>query len=226
MSDTLPPLRIDIVSDVVCPWCIVGYRQLAQALKDSGTPHDIHWHPFELNPDMPPEGQNMRVHLTEKYGATPAQSAQNRDQITKLGADLDFAFNFSDEMRMHNTFNTHQLLHWANELGRMHDLKQALFKAHFTNQRDLNDLSELADVAAEIGLDRDTALEVLTDQRFANDVRTAQAFWTQQGVSGVPAIVFDQKHLVTGAQGIENYTQILNQLSKLRLEATPPESAG
>ncbi|MEH6834865.1 MULTISPECIES: DsbA family oxidoreductase [Falsihalocynthiibacter] len=216
MTVSPQPLRIDIVSDVVCPWCVIGYRQLAQALKASGTPHEIHWHPFELNPQMPLEGQNLAEHLTEKYGATPAQSAENRTHITKQGADVGFDFSFADDMRMHNTFNTHQLLHWANEQGRMQDLKQALFAAHFTDRRDLSDPEVLADVAGEIGLDRTEAVAVLDDQRFAEEVRRAETHWTQQGISGVPAMVFDEKHLVTGAQGVENYTQILGQLAEMR----------
>ncbi|WP_108484784.1 DsbA family oxidoreductase [Oceaniglobus ichthyenteri] len=208
------PLRIDIVSDVMCPWCIIGYRQLAQALADTGTAHDIHWHPFELNPEMPPEGQNMREHIIEKYGATPAQSAQNRAQMTALGKDLDIDFRFTEDMRMHNTFNAHQLLHWADTLDRKHDLKMALFSAHFTDGRNLSNPAVLADVAGEIGLNRDTAAAVLEDQRFASAVREAQGFWSEQGIRGVPAMVFDRQHLVTGAQGVENYTNILKQLAK------------
>lgn len=208
------PLRIDIVSDVMCPWCIIGYRQLAQALEVTGTPHEIHWHPFELNPEMPPEGQNLREHLMEKYGSTPEQSEQNRANMTALGNDLGFEFQFTPDMRMHNTFNAHQLLHWADTQGRRHDLKMALFSAHFTHQRDMSDMTVLADVAAEIGLNRDEALAVIQDQRFAGDVRHIQNFWLQQGISGVPAVVLDRQHLVTGAQGVENYSQILAQLAK------------
>ena len=207
------PLRIDIVSDVMCPWCIIGYRQLVQALEATGTAHEIQWHPFELNPDMPPEGQNLREHITEKYGATPEQSAQNRDQMSKLGTELGFDFSFTDGTRMHNTFKTHQLLHWADTQERKHDLKMALFTAHFTDGRNLSDDTVLADVAGEIGLDRAEALAVLSDQRFALLVREEQNFWIQQGISGVPAVVFDRKHLVTGAQGIDNYTNILKQLT-------------
>lgn len=210
------PLRIDIVSDVMCPWCVIGYRQLAQALKDTGTPHEIHWHPFELNPQMPPEGQNLRAHIIEKYGTTPEQSEQSRRQMTTIGDELGFAFRFADDMRMHNTFNAHQLLHWAREQGRMHDLKQALFAAHFTDRRDLSDISVLADVAGEIGLDRTKALAVLNDQRHAEEVRTQQAFWIKQGIQGVPAVIFDSQHLVTGAQGVENYTSILKQLAQMK----------
>ncbi|MDX2485467.1 MAG: DsbA family oxidoreductase [Pseudodonghicola sp.] len=215
MTETRPPLRIDIISDVMCPWCIIGYSQLAQALAASGTAHDIHWHPFELNPDMPPEGQNIREHVAEKYGSTPEQSAKSREQMTALGAELGFEFRYGDDMRMHNTFDAHQLLHWANETGQMHDLKQALFTAHFTNGRNLSNTTVLADIAAEIGLDRAEALAVLEDQRFANDVRTEEKFWVSQGIQGVPAVVFNQRHLVTGAQGVDNYTQILKQLAEM-----------
>lgn len=210
------PLRIDIISDVMCPWCIIGYRQLSQALDASGTAHDIHWHPFELNPTMPPEGQNTREHIMEKYGSTAKQSEQSRQQMKALGDSLGFEFAWGDDSRMHNTFNTHQLLHWADSLGRKHDLKLALFSAHFTDQRNLSDDSVLADIAAEIGLDRVEAAAVLDDQRYANDVRSAEQFWQQQGITGVPAVVFDRKHLVTGAQGVENYTSILSQLAQMR----------
>lgn len=213
MSETL---HIDIISDVMCPWCIIGYRQLSQALEATGTAHEIHWHPFELNPDMPAEGQNTREHIIEKYGSTPAQSEQARQQMKALGDDLGFEFAWSEDSRMHNTFNTHQLLHWANTLGQMHALKQALFTAHFTAQRDLSDDGVLADVAAEIGLDRTEAAAVLDEQRYADDVRRAEQFWQQQGITGVPAVVFDRKHLVTGAQGVDTYTNILAQLAEMK----------
>eukprot|EP00919_Chromeraceae_sp_WS-2016_P047250 GHVR01112007.1.p2 GENE.GHVR01112007.1~~GHVR01112007.1.p2 ORF type:complete len:236 (-),score=33.70 GHVR01112007.1:392-1099(-) len=210
------PLRIDIVSDVMCPWCIIGYRQLATALKATNTEYELHWHPFELNPEMPAEGQNMREHIVEKYGATPEQSEQNRSQMTALGDQLGFEFRFGPEMRMHNTFDTHQLLHWAKTQGRMDDLKQALFTAHFTHQRDLSDRTVLAEIAAEIGLDKAEALAVLQDQRFASAVREAQQFWRSQGIQGVPAVIFEQKHLVSGAQGVENFTSILDQLAQMQ----------
>lgn len=215
MTNPSQPLRIDIVSDVVCPWCIIGYRQLATALDATSTAHEIHWHPFELNPDMPPEGQNLRDHVAEKYGTTPEQSEESRVRMTATGADLGFAFRFADDMRMYNTFNVHQLLHWAEQHGRMHDLKQALFAAHFTDRQNLSDDSVLADVAAEVGLDRAEALAVLEDQRFATEVRNAEDSWLRQGIRGVPAMVFNRRHLVTGAQGVENYTRILEQLAEM-----------
>ena len=214
MTSNPNKLRIDIVSDVVCPWCVIGYRQLAEALAATGTAHEIHWHPFELNPAMPAEGQNLREHVAEKYGATKEQSEGSRRQMTGVGAEVGFEFNFADDMRMHNTFNLHQLLHWADQQGRMHELKQALFTAHFTHRRNLSDISVLADVAAEIGLDRAEAVSVLADQRFATEVRAAEQIWVNQGITGVPAMIFNQRHLVTGAQGVENYTRILQQLTE------------
>jgi len=214
MTTPTKKLRIDIVSDVVCPWCIIGYRQLAKALEATGMAHEIHWHPFELNPGMPPEGQNLREHIVEKYGSTKEESEESRVRMTGIGADLGFEFRFADDMRMHNTFKVHQLLHWADMHGRQHDLEQALFAAHFTHRRNLSDNSMLADVAAEVGLERTEALAVLEDQRYAKDVRNAENAWVRQGIRGVPAMIFNRRDLVTGAQGVENYTRILEQLAQ------------
>lgn len=219
MTDQTQPLRIDIISDVMCPWCAIGYGQLAKSLEASGTPVDIHWHPFELNPNMPPEGQDMREHLAEKYGSTREQSDQTRARITELGAEVGFDFRWGDDAKMHNTFNAHQLMRWAEEQGRKHDLKQALFAAHFTDGRDVGDSDVLADIAAEIGLDRAEAKAVLDDQRYAAEIRSQEAFWQKQGITGVPAVVFDGKHLVSGAQGVANYTEILRQLADMRAKA-------
>lgn len=216
MTDQTQRLRIDFISDVVCPWCVVGYRQLEQALKSTATDYEIHWHPFELNPDMPAEGQNLREHLAEKYGSTPEQSQENRARLTDLGASLDFRFAFFDEMRMVNTFDAHRLIHWAETKGQGHALKQALFAAYFTEQRDVSDAAVLIDVAEKTGLDATEARAVLDGQRYAAEVRQQENVWIQNNIRGVPAIIFDNKHLVTGAQGVENYTRILTQLAQMR----------
>jgi predicted DsbA family dithiol-disulfide isomerase len=216
MNTQAKTLEIDIVSDVVCPWCIVGYRQLAEALEASGTPHEIRWHPFELNPAMLPEGQDMEEHLVEKYGLTKAQSDENVARLSDAGSSVGFEFRFGDTMRMHNTFNVHQLLHWADQQGKKHELKQALFTAHFQEHKNLSDIAVLADIAAGIGLERETALAVLEDQRFAEAVREAEQFWQGQGINSVPAVIFNQRHLVSGAQGVENFTSILKQLSEMK----------
>ncbi|WP_372830335.1 DsbA family oxidoreductase [Psychrobacter maritimus] len=212
------PLRIDIVSDVVCPWCIIGYRQLAEALKQTNTEHEIHWHPFELNSNMPSEGQNLREHIMEKYGSSKEESDASRIRMTEAGSEVGFKFNFNDDTRMHNTFNLHQLLYWAGQQGQkpMHDLKQALFSAHFTKGRNISDNAVLADIAAEVGLDRSEALAVLEEQRFAKEVRAEEQHWQQQGIQSVPAMIFNERHLVSGAQGVENYVNILEQLATMQ----------
>ena len=212
------PLRIDIVSDVVCPWCIIGYRQLAEALKQTNTEHEIHWHPFELNPNMPSAGQNLREHIMEKYGSSKEESDASRLRMTQAGNEVGFEFNFNDDTRMHNTFNLHQLLYWAGQQGQkpMHDLKQALFSAHFTHGRNISDNNVLADIAAEVGLNRSEALAVLEDQRFAKEVRAEERHWQQQGIQSVPAMIFNERHLVSGAQGVDNYVNILQQLAAMQ----------
>ena len=215
MKSSQKPLRIDIVSDVVCPWCVIGYRQLAEALKQTNTEYTIHWHPFELNPHMPSEGQNLREHIIEKYGSTKEESDASRIRMTEAGREVGFKFNFNDDTRMHNTFNLHQLLHFADQQGYMHELKQALFAAHFTDNRDISDINVLADIAAEVGLERSEALAVLEGQFFAKEVRAEEQHWQQQGIQSVPAIVFNERHLVSGAQGVENYVSILEQLADM-----------
>ena len=209
------PLQIDIVSDVVCPWCAIGYSQLAEALKQTNTPHEIHWHPFELNPNTPVEGRNYRDHIMGKYGTTAEDVKESRARMTAAGAEVGFNFQFTDDFRTYNTFNTHQLLHWADEQGRMHDLKQALFVAHFVDNRNVGDSTVLADIAADIGLDRAEALAVIEDQRFANVVRESVQHSKQQGIQSVPSVIFNGRHLVSGAQGVENYKNILKQLADM-----------
>lgn len=206
------PLRVDIVSDVVCPWCVIGYHQLAHAANATGVDIDVHWQPFELNPNMVQEGENLREHLAAKYGTTLEGSIKARARLTEMGAALGFEFNYADDMRMVNTFRAHQLIDWAEDQGRAHDMKLALFAAFFTQREDLNNVDVLADVAASIGLDRDTARAMLESGERAESVRKKERFWTSRGVTGVPAMIFNHQHLVTGAQGEETYTNILNQL--------------
>ncbi|TMM50774.1 DsbA family oxidoreductase [Sulfitobacter sabulilitoris] len=210
-EDQGPVVQIDIVSDVMCPWCIVGFRQLEQALGMTGMGARIRWHPFELNPQMPPEGQNLAEHIAEKYGASPEQSAQNRKHLTDLGADLGIAFNFSDDSRIVNTFAAHQLLDWAEAQNQQHPLKIALFDAHFTQGHDVSDAGVLADVAAGIGLDRAAAAAALASGAHAASVREKQQFWTSRGISGVPAMVFGGRYLLTGAQGAQTYADMLRR---------------
>lgn len=213
-ADTQTVIEIDIVSDVMCPWCIVGFRQLEQALGVTGMGARIRWHPFELNPAMPPDGQKLSEHIAEKYGSTPEQSAQNRAHLVTLGKSLGIDFVFSENSRIVNSFAAHQLLDFALAQGLQHPLKLALFKAHFTDQRDVSDHGVLLDVAESVGLNRAEAAQVLSSGALTDSVREKQAFWTSRGISGVPSMVFAGKYLITGAQGVENYAQILQQVAK------------
>lgn len=206
------PIRVDIVSDVVCPWCIIGFLQLQAACSATRIGCEVHWHPFELNPSMPEAGQNVAEHLAEKYGTTPEQSRANRDGLIQLGASLGFTFAFSDNTRIHNTFRAHQLIRMADHQGMAHQMKLALFQAHFTDNRDINDPDTLADIAVSTGLARDAVLQALEDGTCAVEVREEQSFWAKQGISGVPTMIFDARYMLTGAQGAENYGRILQKI--------------
>ena len=212
------PLRIDLVSDVVCPWCIIGWRQFQKALaeREEQIELELHWHAFELNPQMPAEGQDLREHLAGKYGTTPEQSRKARERLTALGQQLGFTFNYRDDMRMVNTFKAHQLLHWAAESGLQTELKEALFAAFFTEGRDVSDEQVLADVCATVGLDRDEALAVLADARYGQSVREDQRQWVEQGIQAVPTFVVNQQYMVQGAQEAEAFGRMLDKLLAAR----------
>ena len=193
-------VTIDMVSDVVCPWCIIGYKRLQQAislLDDINV--DIVFHPFELNPDMPQQGQDVREHIMQKYGVTEAQSEQNRKQLTELGASLGFHFDYFEGMRMVNTFNAHQLLHYAQSMGKTEALKLRLFSAHFSERKNINDIDVLVSEAVSVGLDEDEARKVLQDQTYADDVRMHEQLWLQRGIRSVPTFVIGNQG-VAGAQ--------------------------
>ncbi|UWQ92661.1 DsbA family oxidoreductase [Rhodobacteraceae bacterium M382] len=210
-TTTAATVQVDIISDVVCPWCIVGFRQLSQALEREGIRAAVRWHPFELNPDMGIDGQNLREHLMQKYGISAEDSIAARQRLTDLGADLGIAFNFTDEMRMVNTFRAHQLLDWAEDSDKQTDLKQALFAAYFTKGLDVSDSDVLVGMAESVGLDPDEARRLLNSGERAQQVRQKQQFWTSRGITGVPAMVFAGKYLVTGAQGTDAYADVLTR---------------
>jgi len=214
LRQSMKPIEIDIVSDVVCPWCIVGYQQLTRAISETRISAQIHWQPFELNPAMPAEGQNLTEHMTQKYGTTRAQSDENRQRLTELGASLGFTFAFTEHSRIVNTFRAHQLLHWAGlqSVSKEHDLKLALFHAYFTDHQDISDDNVLLAAAISVGFDTEETLEVLQHEPFAEHVRRRQKLWTDRGISGVPAMVFCNRYVVTGAQGVENYVSVINQV--------------
>jgi predicted DsbA family dithiol-disulfide isomerase len=211
------PLRIDIVSDVVCPWCIIGYKQVEQALGmlEQRVAAEIHWHPFELNPNMAPEGENTAEHIARKYGSTPAQSRANRQRLSDIGDGVGFAFNYGDGMRIYNTFKAHKLLTiFGHERGWQAQtaLKLALFKAYFQDRRDVSDETVLLGIAEAQGMDSDVAAAWLADEALTQTVRSEQAHWSDQNITGVPAIIFDQKFMVPGAQSAETFAGVIGKL--------------
>ena len=211
---TALPLQVDIVSDVVCPWCIIGYKQLMKALAALPGQFDVtlRWHPFELNPGMPMAGQDLREHLAQKYGTTPEQSQGARARLSELGESLGFTFDYFDGMRMVNTFRAHQLLHWAAGLGRQTALKLALFEAFFSRREDVNDAGILADAAARAGLDAVEASAVLADARYAQVVREEQQYWLEREVHAVPTFYFQRQYMVPGAQEAEAFVRLLQKI--------------
>lgn len=208
-------LKIDFVSDVSCPWCIIGLRGLEIALdnlKDEVTA-EIHFQPFELNPQMAPEGQNIVEHIGQKYGASPEQSAETRKMIRQRAADLGFDMRMNAESRIYNTFDAHRLLHWAAGEGKQPALKHALFTAYFTEGRNMSDHAVLADAAAKAGLDADRAREILAGDAFAAEVRAQQKFYREQGVHAVPAIIINERYLISGGQPVEAFERALKEIA-------------
>ncbi|RZJ19552.1 MAG: DsbA family oxidoreductase [Brevundimonas sp.] len=213
-----PPLKIDFVSDVVCPWCVVGLGGLTTALetlKAEGIAADITFQPFELNPDMAPQGEGIVEHIGRKYGATPEQSAQNREMIRQRAAEVGFDMRMGPDSRIWNTFDAHRLLHWAGEAypDRQQALKQALFTAHFTDNRNLTDAGVLTAAAEAAGLDRAEAAEVLASDRHAKAVREAQALWRARGINSVPAVVVEGQYLISGGQPAAVFEQALREIA-------------
>lgn len=218
----LPRLAVDIVSDVMCPWCIIGWLKFEQVMAHFAGRLDfrVQWHPFELNPDMPPEGEDAAAHVMRKYGITADQSRANSGKMAGVAADLGFAFNRGPDFRMRNSFDAHRLLSWAGALeepeqaeatGVQTTLKIALFRAHFTDNRDISDQAALAEVAASVGLDRARAEAILASGEFGEMVRTEEAYWADQNITGVPAFILGGRMLVPGAQDPEVFVRVIER---------------
>jgi predicted DsbA family dithiol-disulfide isomerase len=209
------PMKIDFVSDVSCPWCVIGLGGLETAIGRVGdlVDVDIHFQPFELNPQMAPEGENIVEHISRKYGSTPEQSASARAMIRDRAAEYGFEMRTGDQSRIYNTFDAHRLLHWAEETGKQAALKAALFEAYFTKQLNPGDAGVLADAAASVGLDRAEAAEVLASGRYTDEVRAAEDLWRQRGINSVPAIIINDKYLISGGQPAEVFEQALRQIA-------------
>jgi predicted DsbA family dithiol-disulfide isomerase len=208
-------LKIDFVSDIACPWCVIGLRALEAALNRIGTTVEahIHFQPFELNPQMPTGGQDIAEHIAQKYGSSSEQLAKSQEMIRARGADLGFVFDMNKRTRIYNTFDAHRLLHWAETHGVQHALKNALFTAYFTEGRDPSDRDVLIEVAARVGLDAAEARAVLESKQFAREVREREQFYQQQGIHAVPSVIINDRYLIQGGQPVEVFEQALNQIA-------------
>ncbi|MBS0198831.1 MAG: DsbA family oxidoreductase [Proteobacteria bacterium] len=220
MTNPPTPMRIDFVSDVVCPWCAIGLASLLQALArlDGTVQADLHFQPFELNPQLGPEGQDISEHLQQKYGMTPAQFGESQETIRQRGAVLGFVFDMKARNRIWNTFDAHRLLHWAEqsvESGAGHplELKRALQRAYFTDGENISDHEVLVRIARSVGLDEAGARAILASNEYAAAVREAERFWTGNGIQGVPAVIVNRKHLISGGQPVEVFEQALRQIT-------------
>jgi predicted DsbA family dithiol-disulfide isomerase len=214
-TQTVPiAVKIDFVSDVSCPWCAIGLSALEQALanlRDEVTA-EIHFQPFELNPQMPPEGEDSTEHLMQKYGSEATQVEANREVIRARGAALGFTFRMDRHSRVYNTFDAHRLLHWAELEGRHVPLKHALLRAYFTDGEDVSAHDTLVRLATEAGLDAGQARQVLTSGAYADEVRTQEQLYMERGIRSVPATIINGRHLISGGQPPEAFEQALRQI--------------
>ncbi|WP_405368901.1 DsbA family protein [Nonlabens sp. Asnod2-A12] len=209
-------LKIDIVSDVVCPWCTIGYKRLEKAINELGIQDQvtIEWQPFELNPNMPVTGQDLTEHIAEKYGSTLQQQKDSRQHMSDAGEELGFTFDYFDGMKMVNTFDAHILLEYAKEFDKQTELKMRFTTAFFSERKDVSKRDVLKEALIDVGLNAEEGLARLESDEARNEVRTTQSYWQNLGVTSVPTIVFDRKSAVTGAQPVDTFKQVLNELMK------------
>lgn len=209
------PVKIDFVSDIVCPWCAIGLASLETALQrlDGVVQAEVQVQPFQLNPDMAPEGEDIIEHLARKYGMTAEQVRSNQAAIRQRGAEVGFAFSLEGRSRTWNTFDAHRLLHWASLQGQALALKHALLTAYFTEGRNVADHSVLLGKVAAVGLDVAAARAVLDSDAHAAAVRERLDFYRGQGIGSVPSIIINDRHLIQGGQPPEVFEQALRKLA-------------
>ncbi|WP_298329177.1 DsbA family oxidoreductase [uncultured Dokdonia sp.] len=207
-------LKIDIVSDVVCPWCTVGYKRLEKAISELGIEDqvEIEWQPFELNPQMPAEGQNVDEHITEKYGSTAAQQKESKQRLVDAGNELGFTFDYFDDMRIVNTFDAHVLLEYAKKFDKQTALKMRLTASYFSERKDVSQREVLKQALLDVGLNAEEGMALLENEEARYEVRTQQGYWKNLGVNSVPTIVFNRKSAVTGAQPVDLFKKVLSEL--------------
>ncbi|BBP77877.1 DsbA family oxidoreductase [Pseudomonas gingeri NCPPB 3146 = LMG 5327] len=209
------PVRIDFISDVVCPWCALGVTALEQAIANLAgeVAVELTFKPFELNPDMPAEGENAVRHMMRKYGRSAEEVAAGKQMLMTRGEAIGFQFDLEKRSHFYNTFDAHRLLLWALRQGRQIELKRALLRAYFSDGQNPSDRETLVRLASEAGLEATAAREVLDSAAFADEVRELQAFYRGRGINSVPAMILNERHLVSGSQTVAYYEQMLREIS-------------
>jgi len=209
-------ISVDIISDVMCPWCVVGYKCFEQALKELGVEDkfQITWHPFELNPDISDEGEELLAHLSKKYGMTIQQAKDTQDKFKEAFDEVGFPFSSNDTRRMVKTIDAHILLDFAKNSGKQTELKLALFEAHFAQNKDVSKKDVLEEIVKSVGLDTTKAMAKLDDPESRGNIKDKEMFWLQRGINTVPTIVFNQNSMINGAYPVESYKQIITDLLK------------
>lgn len=209
------PVSIDFVSDVMCPWCALGAVTLQQAIANLAgeVAVELTFKPFELNPDMPPEGENAVEHMMRKYGRTFAEVAARNVMVIDRGNALGFTFDLAKRTHFYNSFDAHRLLYWSVAQGRQVALKHILFKAHFSDGENISSHDTLVRLAGEAGLSTARAQGVLGSGEFAVEVRELEDFYRRRGINAVPAMVLNGRHLVAGSQSVEEYEQAIRQVA-------------
>ena len=209
------PLKIDIVSDVVCPWCAIGVSSLKQAIGrlDGEIAAELRFHAFELDPERNPEGRNIREMLKANYGLTDERVTANQEMVRARGEEVGFVFNFREDSRIYNTFDAHRLLHWAGVAGGQEALKLALLRANFTNGRNVSDWDVLVSGAEEAGLDGAEARDVLISGRYTDEVRKEEAHWHAVGVTSVPTFIVNDLYAISGGQPVDVFEQALRKIA-------------
>jgi predicted DsbA family dithiol-disulfide isomerase len=211
-------MKIDFVSDIACPWCAVGLGALEQALEElqNEVKADIHFQPFELNPHMPEGGEDLVEHLGKKYGSTAEQQSQMYQNIKARGAEVGFAFHPTGRGRIFNTFDAHRLLYWA-ELegapGDQHQLKKAFLEAYQGRGEVIESHEVLLAIIKMQGMDTDAAKAVLDSDTYAEEVRAKENFYTSAGIHSVPAVIINDKHLISGGQPAAVFANALRQIA-------------
>ncbi|CAI8733368.1 DsbA family oxidoreductase [Pseudomonas sp. IT-P291] len=216
-----PSVTIDFISDVVCPWCALGATALDLAIENLAgeVSVELTYKPFELNPDMPAEGEQAVEHLMRKYGRTADDIAAGKAMQIARGEAIGFKFDLEKRTHFYNTFDAHRLLLWALQEGRQVELKRALLRGYFSEGQNPSDHQALVRLATEAGLDGASAQEVLASGAFADEVRELEAYYRQHGINSVPAMVLNGRHLVSGSQSVEYYEQMLRQMANAPAEA-------